>query len=540
MPTLLAALGYLLLTLLLTYPVSVSPATRALAVDADASLFLWTLGWDVHALVRQPLSIFDANIYYPERLTLAYSENLIGSALVAAPVIWLTDNPVLAANVVALLSCVLCGLGAYFLGRRLGLSAAAAFLAGLVFAFAPPRFLRISQLHLAVQWLPFALAFLHSYFDRGRPRDLRLAILCFSLQALSSGHGAVFAALAMAGLAIYRLLAGAPLDLARRMRDVGVPGALLIAPALLSVVPYLIVQQEMGLKRALGDYPPANATSFLASPTHVHRFVLSLFDATSINDTARAFLFPGYLPILLALVAFAPWLRANGPRARVFYLLVTVASVWLAAGPPIGLWPAVYWMPGLNFIRVPSRFTLLGVLGLGVLAAMGFERLSAPWRPRVRTTAAVVVGAMLVGEFAVAPLVTTEYRVDIPAVDRWLDAQPKPFAIAEVPVPRADQPGWERRQTVYMLHSMAHWQKTVHGYSGFRPPRHELLFRQLRNFPDEESLEHLRRLGVRYVVVHEDYYQPTDWPVVEERLRRFEDGLRLEHQDGAGRVYSLR
>jgi hypothetical protein len=91
-----------------------------------------------------------------------------------------------------------------------------------------------------------------------------------------------------------------------------------------------------------------------------------------------------------------------------------------------------------------------------------------------------------------------------------------------------------------MLHSMAHWQKTVHGYSGFRPPRHELLFRQLRSFPDEESLEHLRRLGVRYVVVHEDYYRPGDWPAVEDRLRRFEDGLRLEHEDGSGRVYSLR
>ena len=118
MPTLLAALGYVLLTVLLTYPVSVAPATRALAVDADANLFLWTLGWDVHALVSQPLSIFDANIYYPERLTLAYSENLLGSAIVAAPVIWLTANPVLAVNVVALLSCVLCGLGTGCVGMQ--------------------------------------------------------------------------------------------------------------------------------------------------------------------------------------------------------------------------------------------------------------------------------------------------------------------------------------------------------------------------------------------------------------------------------------
>ena len=62
--------------------------------NPDTHLFLWTLGWDVHAFTTQPLSIFDANIYYPQRLTLAYSENLIGSAFFAAPVLWLTGNSV--------------------------------------------------------------------------------------------------------------------------------------------------------------------------------------------------------------------------------------------------------------------------------------------------------------------------------------------------------------------------------------------------------------------------------------------------------------
>ena len=44
----------------------------------------------------------------------------------------------------------------------------------------------------AVQWIPFSLAFLHTYLERGRRRDLLLAIGFFSLQALSSGHGAAY------------------------------------------------------------------------------------------------------------------------------------------------------------------------------------------------------------------------------------------------------------------------------------------------------------------------------------------------------------
>src|SRR4030095_10947434 len=119
---------YAALTFLLAYPLSVTANRTLPADDPDGHLFMWTLAWDTHAFAHQPLSIFDANIFYPNRDSLAYSENLIGSALFAAPVLWLTANPVLAVNLVSLLSCVLCGLGAYVLGRRLGLTPVAAVL----------------------------------------------------------------------------------------------------------------------------------------------------------------------------------------------------------------------------------------------------------------------------------------------------------------------------------------------------------------------------------------------------------------------------
>ena len=93
-----------------------------LAIAADTDLFIWSLAWDAHALVTQPLALFDANIYYPQARTLAYSENLLGGAMFSAPVWWVTGNPVLAMNVAALASCVLCGAGAWLLARRLGLS----------------------------------------------------------------------------------------------------------------------------------------------------------------------------------------------------------------------------------------------------------------------------------------------------------------------------------------------------------------------------------------------------------------------------------
>lgn len=632
--------GFVALTLLLTHPLSLDPAGSVLSRVPDTDLFMWTLAWDTHALTNHPFSIFDANIYFPQRHTLAYSENLLGEVILAGPVLWLTDNPVLAMNSVALASCVLCGVGGYLLGRKVGVGKSGAILSGLVFAFAPPRFLRIGQLHLtSVHWMPFALAFLHSYLDAGRAKDLRLAIAFFTLQVLSSGHGAVFTAISMLGLVLYRVLLGEPIAIVQRIRDFGVTGALLCAPTVLTVLPYLSVQQEMGLRRSLGAWHEwaVPASTFLASPTHVHAFLLSMFSATDINQEALAFLFPGYLPFLLASVALVirdPRVRVESARPRsdswmwlafvlelgalasltigvitalggpfrwrvgeivvlsvrqplrawlvfaallivrgsvkrrapfsivsrvrlrveawrrwaasrrhdaaTFYALLTLLGMWLAVGPPFGLWPAVYWLPGFNFIRVPSRFTLMAMLGLAVLAGLGFDRLTATLRPSRIRMAAIVVGTLLIAEFAVIPLRTTPYRVAIPAIDRWLDGRPKPFAVAEVPLPSFGAGGaWERRQTEFMLHSMAHWQKTVHGYSGFRPAQHEELFWQLRLFPDVQSLTTLARLGVNYIVVHTDLYPEDEWPLIEQRLQQLGDWLRLEHEEGGGRVYSI-
>jgi hypothetical protein len=91
-----------------------------------------------------------------------------------------------------------------------------------------------------------------------------------------------------------------------------------------------------------------------------------------------------------------------------------------------------------------------------------------------------------------------------------------------------------------MLHSTAHWQKTVHGYGGLRPYRHHLLYQELDAFPDVRSVQHLATLGVNYVVVHTDLYSPEQWAAVSEKLGAFSDRLELVYSDSASRVFALR
>jgi hypothetical protein len=266
--------------------------------------------------------------------------------------------------------------------------------------------------------------------------------------------------------------------------------------------------------------------------------------AWRINEQASAFLFPGFLPLLLAALAFAgrprntrspaprDTLRARatalGRDPATSYAWLTLGAVLLASGPPLGLWPFVYWLPGMNFVRVPSRFMILAVLGLAVLAGLGFDRVTRCFAPQRRRLFALVTTALLVVEFTAIPFGVVPYQVKRPAADRWLKGQPTPFTVAELPV----MPN-ERYQTAYMLHSMAHWQRTVHGYSGMRAPLHDLLYKQLTRFPDEPKLH------VTYIVVHINEYQPGEWPAIDDRLGQYQAWLALEYQDPDARVYSL-
>lgn len=535
---------YTALTFVMAYPFSASPGSLVLADLPDTHLFLWTLAWDTHAFLHQPLLMFDANIYHPYPNTLAYSENLIGTAFFAAPIIWLTGNLVLAMNLAALVTCVLCGVGAYFLARRWGLSPAAAFLCGVIFAFAPPRFFRLGQLHMtAVQWMPFSLAFLHTYFEHGRRRDLLLAIACFSLQVLSSGHGAAFLAVAIVLLFIWRTACGQRLAIRQWLRDCGATGAYLLAPSIWVLLPYRAAQVEAGLRREYPESSMPRLADFLASPSRLHEYLQGIVLGRTINEDAMAFLFPGVLAILLAMIAMLTW---QPIRARLradptgYFALLALVSTLMFVTWPIETWRYVHWLPGFNFIRVPSRFILLLMLCLAMLGAAAFDRLTVRLSARTQAIAAAVLATCLLAEYASYPFAGVPYTVEIPPIDRWLNTLPKPFTIAEVPVPRPGQLGqFERHHTTAMLHATAHWQKTVHGYSGIRRPLHDRLYLAMTEFPAPAAIDALREVGVTHVVVHTDQYSRDEWPAVESRLARSQ-GLALLRSEGAGRVYAVR
>jgi hypothetical protein len=200
-PPVAAAAVYVLLTVALTWPLVLHPASLVPNDLGDPLLNTWILAWDARVA---PLTAawWNSPQFYPLAGTLAFSEHLLGLSIFSTPIIALTGDPLLAYNAVFFLSFVLSALAAYLLAFTISRRHDVAFLAGLAFGFAPHRMAQFAHVQvLSAYWMPVALAALHRHVDDRRARWLpfRLAWLmqalaCGALLVLSLGSRGIVAA----------------------------------------------------------------------------------------------------------------------------------------------------------------------------------------------------------------------------------------------------------------------------------------------------------------------------------------------------------
>src|SRR3954451_23852926 len=120
----------------------------------------WQVAWDGHALAHQPLDFFQANVFWPLKNSLAFSDALAGYA----PFGLIGSGPhaaVVRYDLLFLFAYALAFFGAYLLARELGAGRGGAFVAGAAFAYAPWRLEQDGHLHvLSSGGIPLALALL--------------------------------------------------------------------------------------------------------------------------------------------------------------------------------------------------------------------------------------------------------------------------------------------------------------------------------------------------------------------------------------------
>jgi len=513
----LAVVVFTSLTAVMTWP-QVAHMRDGVHDPGDPLMVTWVLAWVAHQLPRAPAHLFDANIFYPERNTLAYSETLVVPGAAAAPLQWAGVHPLIVYNLVFLSGFALSGVGVALLVRRLTGNAAAGIVAGLVFAFPPYRIDHYAHLQLQqTQFVPLALWAFHRLLDTGRVRDGVLLGACVAAQMLSCMYYGLFLVPYM-GVVCGTLLIAARSMPRRRVI------ALAAAAAVAAVAMIPAGRAYLGARAVVGERGrqevadgSARLRNYLAPPevNAVHGTIFNRF-----TDPERR-LFPGFAAIALAIVGLWPPRGLRGYSVRLAYALGLLLAFDVSLGFNGLVYRALYdhFLP-FRALRIPARMGIMVSFSLAVLGGFGAARLAGSMRtPRAARLALAAVGVIILIEYASKPL------------PLWRPPLAPPAAYAAIERDRADSPTavlfefptGHMEDPEYLYYSVFHWQFLVNGYSGFFPPSYQRVVRGVANFPDGASFDMIKSHGARYLVVHGEWLYGARYETLIPQLDRRSD-----------------
>ncbi len=509
----LVTLGAILAAIVFTWPLVARFGTAGRVDSGDGRYSIWNVAWVAHALSTSPTELFNANIFYPNTGTLAYSEANLFAGAVALPVWRLSGgNPHAASNWTILCAFVMAFVATYWLARRLTGSAMGAFVAAMAFAFCPYVFAHLPHIQLLQTFgLPLVLLAMHAFVERATARSAVALGGAMALAGLACGYYGVFAGL-VAGLGV--LWFGARDGRWRRPRywlfglGAAAVAALIVAPFF---IPFMGIRSA-GFERSLADARLFSVgwRAYFASAALTDRWMLPLIAGW------REVLFPGFLTLAMAFVAVAWAGRGRGPEASAtravlgFYVLLGMLALWASFGPDAGLYTVLHeTLPLFALLRAPARFGVLVILSLSVLAGFGTAWLIGRASPARRLPLAAALVAASLATSTVGPLPLVEATPVNPVHARLAGLPRAPLVEFPYFSARTDV----HRHTEYMLTSTYHWQPLVNGYSDYTPPDALEATPRLATFPGPDAWQVISRLRVRYVVVHWHIYEDAGGPV---------------------------
>jgi hypothetical protein len=525
------------LTVVMTWPLPARLAHGGRTDKGDGLFSIWVVAWVSHALTTEPDRLFDANIFFPEKNTLAYSEANLGAGALGVPVWLATRNPYATHNFVVLLAFGLSFVAMYVLARTLVGPGPPAIVAGILFAFCPYVFGHTAHIQLLLTaGMPAAMAAMHRLVERPGPVPaIALGLILFA-QAISCGYYGVLAGmLVTSGVLVFSVTRG----LWRRTDWwgwVALAAGIAIALSLPVLEHYRALSGKTGFHRGISEaaYYAANVHAWTASSAVLHHWMLH-----EPQDWPEP-VFPGFVALILGLVGLIVSLKTpietrRTPRdVPAFYLGALVTAVWLTFGPRAGLYEVLYRVvPLFEYLRAPSRFAIGAVLALAVGAAFGTAWLSMRW-PKAfwMGTALCALAVMDVFQppYPVAPALARS------AVYRVLASLP--------PGPVVELPYYDERPTLdehtrFMVDSTLDWHPRVNGYSDYVSPMWRADARALRHFPNLDGFAVLHRCHARYLIVHRELYGARDMSETDQRLALYRVYLPSIVRDGTVELYEI-
>lgn len=426
-PELLVVAGYVLLTLLFTYPLGLHLNSMVVGLAVDAESHMWSYWWMCTALRDLHTNPFvTTRLYYPEGVSLYFYAYNVVHAIVSIPLQSLFGL-IVAYNLTELLGFFNAAWAMYWLARDITGDRRASFVAGIAFGFAPLQVFHFNvgqpNLH-GVEFLPVYVLCIRRWLRGDRSRWLLGSALALALNSFSDWQYALYAELFTLVLLVALFIEQrhtwrtALWNLGWRTAAVQAVYAITVAPVLLPMIQELRMPHPyMYRSRRDTIYHSADLLSFFVpNPMHPlwRDWAMPLFDSFKPPGILLAFVSLSYVVLVLATIA----LLRRWKESR-FWVWCGLVFLVLSLGPQLRMagevtniplpYEFLYQFSVLRVSRAPARYFVITLLCLSVLAAMGTTLLRERWtqmgeRGRTWIPTASFLGVVLLLCFELLPI----------------------------------------------------------------------------------------------------------------------------------------
>lgn len=558
-PLLLVSLIYAVLAIIVTYPVILHFGEAIAGMHGDSFQHLWTLWWGERALFDAQTALTDVSmLYHPQQLEHPIMGITPLIQIVAAPFVALF-GPIATYNLWHLLSTILAGATTYLLAYEVSRNHGAAFVGGLIFAFAPSRMIHgIGHYAQIMTYLfPLYFLFLIRLLKRASWKDAVLAGVVLALSLLVNFvHIAYFLVPGTVILVlVYAVVEGRAFWQKERILYLSLTAGLALLLTSPRFVPFILSAGTGGLGYLQSEGVSLYGADLLAfvtpSPLHplldVFPSVRQAFHHIVANgythqNVTEGIVYLGIAPLLLAIWA----VRKQYRTARPWLILLLVSAV-LSLGPLLRVngefltyevddvvsyfimpYAALTKLPLFELARTPGRLNGLTMMALAVLVSLGIASLPQRWRSaKMALVAPGLVAAVVALEYiAIWPYPVA--TVQVPQFYTDLASEPGQSAILDHPMYLIGYQSAHSFDTP-MYYQLFHERPIAGGYVWRLPPEADGTMRALDNLvspqprpditpviPMEERAALLRELGFGHVVIHKFDTQTGIWPPMPE------------------------
>lgn len=466
-------------------------------VAGDVVQVIWSFWWVKHAILDFHTNLFYTYyIFYPIGMDLSLYVITYFNTLFSLP-LQLFFNEIVTYNIMYLFSFIASGFGMYLLVKYLTKNSRAAFISGIIFAFAPFRFAQgMGHLYIvSIEWYPFYLLFLIKMLREGNVKNAIFSGFFLSLATLSDYHHLLFLSMFSLLFLIYQIITDRKSILNKKFTFnfivVLFVFFLITAPFLIPMVKQLISNPNLGRPLDPTIITSADLFAFFI-PANFHpifgQYVSWAYDRFTRNiqeDTV----FLGYTTLALSIYAL---FKVDKKKTR-FWLISTIVFFILALGPVLHIFgrfmfpssislgsfadsiglktsqlghdllnkfigiPLPYlllhlFVPFFTLLREPGRFIILITLSLAVLAGYGTSKLLEK-NDKKKNTIFLIISLIILFEFLALPIQLFEFNV--PEFYKRLSQDKQDYAILEVPIEYCDG--------CFMGYQTVHNKKIVNG-----------------------------------------------------------------------------